>query len=98
MTNTYIARCKTCKTATRIHIAQSEDYGHLNLQDLQDRLRLHCVACHRDLTRSIVKVDGRFWAETNCTSRCRNATGADCTCSCGGDEHGATWDGIFIAA
>lgn len=34
-------------------------------------------------------VKGRFVESIICTAKCRNATGPNCNCSCGGANHGA---------
>lgn len=88
-TNLYIARCKTCKTATRVGIPALDDYGHLFHG-------LGCIACHRNLR--VFKMTLTLDESRDCNDRCRNATGKTCACACGGEEHGATWDGIYIAS
>lgn len=47
--------------------------------------RWHLAAVHHDIVRKVfVKAGG----DANCDSRCINATGPDCDCSCGGANHG----------
>lgn len=38
-----------------------------------------------------VEVHGTVNVDKTCDARCRNATGADCECPCGGEQHGATY-------
>lgn len=47
-----------------------------------------CPACgSQAVTVNVVK--GRLLEDKECGARCRNATGADCECSCVGANHGA---------
>lgn len=36
-------------------------------------------------------IDGKFKADVPCDSRCTNAKGNNCECSCGGVNHGSAW-------
>ena len=38
------------------------------------------------------EVEGRLVESIACTAKCRNAKGPSCDCSCGGENHGHTWD------
>lgn len=38
-----------------------------------------------------VPVKGIVNVDKSCNARCMGATGPDCECSCGGDQHGASW-------
>jgi len=49
-------------------------------------LGLHCSAHKRELAWT--PINGHYSAEHVCDSRCMNATGPNCECGCGGENHG----------
>lgn len=79
-TNLYLGSCATCDRPYRI------DLGEKATSQQQ------CVMCPGGCNRTIV-VD-RLAAVTtseSCDSRCMGASGPNCSCACGGANHGAGW-------
>lgn len=52
-------------------------------------LGLACTKHRRDILWKAV--NGRLVEEHKCDSRCNNATGPNCDCSCGGANHGRAY-------
>lgn len=48
-----------------------------------------CTDHDRFMTLTVVK--GTVNEDKTCDARCRNATGPNCDCPCGGEQHGASW-------
>lgn len=70
-----IGRCRTCRT---VNVWESAT----------DTFAPRTVKCECGTT---VKVNQVFGSESGkaCDARCTGATGHDCECSCGGENHGA---------
>jgi hypothetical protein len=51
--------------------------------------RLVCDAHDRFLT--VTEIKGIVNVDKTCDGRCMNATGPNCECSCGGENHGGSW-------
>lgn len=65
--------------------------GYLAPQEVTPREDCKCPGCGRDMVWSPLEAtrdDG-----VRCDSRCTNARGHSCNCSCGGQNHGAAWMG-----
>jgi hypothetical protein len=86
-----VTKCAGCKTA------QAEDIASRELQDFHYQTSIRgggvtpyrsCRVCGRGLHRWNM-VNGTVRGAVKCTSRCTSATGSDCECECGGDNHGA---------
>lgn len=89
----YLGRCKDCDYtifATREDLAKVEDFkgvkaGNAALVD-QRGVFSRCTNRHRVFLMRPIK--GTYSEDHKCDSRCLNARGWKCTCSCGGANHG----------
>lgn len=54
-------------------------------------LELHCRIHRYPLRTQIIK--GQYSEKHVCDARCISAIGPNCECSCGGENHGAMWEG-----
>lgn len=52
-----------------------------------------CSECGRAMTWGFLQA----WTNpsTKCDARCEHARGFKCECSCGGENHGSGWGGLF---
>jgi hypothetical protein len=48
--------------------------------------------CETHVRITLRPVQGKYSAEHVCNSKCMASLGHDCECSCGGKNHGASWD------
>lgn len=49
------------------------------------------VCEEHDRFMTLMPVKGIVVEDKTCDARCRNATGPNCECPCGGEQHGASW-------
>lgn len=55
-------------------------------------LRAHGLVCdEHDRYLTVVAIKGIVNVDKTCDGRCMNATGPNCECSCGGENHGGSW-------
>lgn len=89
----FLGRCKQCDYAvfaTEEDIQQAAGYrdvlagGVYRLE--RGRVLGRCTNGHRVF--SLRRIKGTYSESFKCDSRCLNAKGHDCTCSCGGANHG----------
>jgi hypothetical protein len=90
-TTNYLGRCKDCDYAlfaTPQDIRQGDNAlaGGPAVDVGNGQIMGRCTNGHRWFPLKAVK--GTFSAEHQCDSRCLNAKGHSCTCSCGGANHG----------
>lgn len=95
---------KGCKTIIRLTVPMMgydevrnphtpQQWTHTRWQPLAGRYYsvhsegLHCIFHRRQL--SWKPIDGKYSEKHVCDSRCMNAVGPNCECSCGGANHGA---------
>lgn len=90
----YLGRCKECNFAlfaTEEDVRAAASFADMKQPGIAYRLSdggtfARCPNRHRVFFMKVVK--GTFSKDHNCDSRCLNAKGNDCTCSCGGANHG----------
>jgi hypothetical protein len=73
----HIATCGQSQAVERDHIKWYPNYGKENIRAA---VRRQCFAHQR--------IKGHYHPETKCNAKCTSATGPDCSCSCGGANHG----------
>lgn len=99
----YIARCKTCKTATsgltrgydvnkpKALVTPGEPYSYHSPENVGVAWGAHvldCRTCGKPLAAKPVR--GTFKASVACNAKCMASVGTTCECSCGGKNHGAS--------
>ena len=77
-TDYYLGTCKTCDRPYRV------DLGSRRLQ----YQTIDCPGCDQPLR---VERLAAVTTEEVCDARCMGATGPNCSCACGGANHGASW-------
>lgn len=79
-TNLYLGSCATCDRPYRIDLGEKATS------------RQQCVMCPGGCNHTII-VDRLAAVTTSeiCDSRCMGASGPNCSCACGGANHGAGW-------
>jgi len=83
-----IARCKRCKSALRVTVNTWRSHaGYGRMQTNYEYPVLAC-ACGTKNLPMITPIVART-SEHKCDSRCTNAVGPNCDCSCGGKNHGS---------
>jgi hypothetical protein len=90
----YLGRCKECDYALFADadtIQSCEDWRGVIKGEAPKRVGNYgvyarCTNGHKVFPLRQIK--GKFSADHECDSRCLNAKGNDCTCSCGGVNHG----------
>ena len=101
---TAIYNCKHCKTTGQV-AAESSDAGtggrvypgvRWGAAQIGDKPRLQgdgVCTCGRQMSWGFLQA----WTNpaTKCDLRCEHARGFKCDCSCGGENHGAGWGGMF---
>ncbi len=75
-TTRYLGRCKHCKRAKRVEVANGFADKRL-------------VTCKCGMAVRVSKVYGWVNPSVKCHSRCTGAVGPSCDCSCGGANHGS---------
>lgn len=89
-----LGRCKECDFAlfaTRDQVQDADGFREVKLVGTPYRVGnngifARCTNRHKVFVLKTVK--GTYSEKHNCDSRCLNAKGHDCTCSCGGANHG----------
>jgi hypothetical protein len=86
-----LGRCKDCDYALfATEIVQADDFSAVKGDGRAYRVNNgtfgRCPNRHRFFAMKTVK--GTYSKDHKCDSRCLNAKGHDCTCSCGGANHG----------
>jgi hypothetical protein len=89
----FLGRCKQCDYAvfaTEEDLSPAADYKDVlpgGAYRLQGRgVLARCTNNHRVFP--LKRIEGTFSEDFKCDSRCLNARGRKCTCSCGGMNHG----------
>lgn len=92
---TYIAKCRRCKSVTstvayRVNRVDA-DMGALVIDrtgesGLIGGFAIACRGCGKLASAKAVR--GRLSLDHKCGPRCESSVGHDCTCSCGGKNHG----------
>ena len=89
--------CKAAKTVDhKVHIVETRTAGayYPQVHKYYDGMHSYPIApaCPKCGGRMLGKpIKGTLSANHKCDSRCTNARGSDCECSCGGKNHGAAW-------
>ena len=52
---------------------------------------LPCPTCDRRYRVYSQLIHGKVNTNITCTAKCESATGPDCECFCGGENHGGRW-------
>jgi hypothetical protein len=74
----------TVEHAGQASVAMAEAHGIV----VNSWHRGDCPTCGKFYNRMYRKINGRFSEKRICNDRCTTATGFDCTCNCGGTNHG----------
>lgn len=94
---TWVGKCRPCNMGIAVQsdvemrrvFGQSRPFHPTTFEPLGDKRR---VACHRCGHAVILKsVAGTYNPNRPCDPRCTNATGPDCSCACGGSNHGSAY-------
>jgi hypothetical protein len=93
-TSPLLGRCKECDYAlfaTRSDVTNVEDFKNVRTAGVAYRVGNNgyfgrCDKGHRFFVLKAIK--GTYSPDHQCDSRCLNARGHTCTCSCGGANHG----------
>lgn len=72
-------RCRRCNLARRAEFAPGEE---IPLKE--------CPECARLMSRD--EIEATLALNVACTSQCTGASGPVCRCSCGGANHGSSWN------
>lgn len=90
-----LGRCKECDFAlfaTRDNVTNVDDFKGIRESGRAYRVgnNGHFARCDKRHKVFVLKtVKGTYSPDHKCDSRCLNAKGNNCTCSCGGANHGA---------
>ncbi len=90
-----LGRCKDCDFAlfaTRDNVTDVDDFKGVTQSGRAYRVgnNGHFARCDKRHKVFVLKsVKGTYSPDHKCDSRCLNAKGNNCTCSCGGANHGA---------
>jgi hypothetical protein len=92
-TGNYLGRCKDCDYvifATAEDVQQADGFRDVTagtgVYRINDNVFARCTNRHKVFLCK--PVQGTYSADHQCDSRCLNARGWKCTCSCGGANHG----------
>ena len=82
-----IGRCavKGCNYAVKIPLSVVDWNGHRCTKVSEKGYK------HENWPLNFREVKGTLKPEIKCDSRCTNARGHNCDCSCGGENHGSTY-------
>jgi hypothetical protein len=110
MTNTtnahgtrYLAHCKACGCTTSTlarHVNRADaEMGAVFVDDKGEsgafgNLAIRCRKCGK--ARAAKAVRGTFAPEKKCNAKCLASVGHVCDCSCGGKNHGAGHDAVWM--
>lgn len=78
ITNRFLGRCHECILPIAREIAWQGNYQ-----------RVGCPSCGRPV--QLQRVSAVVNEEQFCDSSCMAATGSECVCDCGGENHGCDW-------
>lgn len=80
-TTLYLGTCKTCNRPYRVDFG--DKYSHATLT-----VYTNCPGCENAIEFQRLAA---VTTEEACNANCMDATGPDCSCACGGTNHGASW-------
>jgi hypothetical protein len=100
-----LGRCKECDYAlfaTDEDLVQAESFRDIKQTGVVYRMLLpleaffaRCPQRHKVFVLNRIK--GTYSKDHKCDARCLNAKGHDCTCSCGGANHGRGHTAVHVA-
>lgn len=90
----YIAKCKGCNIHSSA-LSKGQDVLKARApgvvyQDNMGWFRIDCRKCGEPQTSRMVK--GKVSQKHECNAKCLSSTGGVCECSCGGKNHGASYE------
>lgn len=100
----YLGRCKDCDFAifaTSEQIKQGESFKDVRANEPPVRIPNYGVYARcpqRHKAFMLRQIKGTYSKDHKCDSRCLNAKGHECTCSCGGVNHGRGYAVEIVAA
>lgn len=83
-----IARCKRCKSAKRVEGFASKGYAGYGRYEWREHWPTLACGCGREYPM-VQRIKATLSEKHKCDSRCTNAKGPTCVCSCGGANHGS---------